>query len=63
MPVTIKDLAVTADLPTQRGSMTMKGEVFGADTPFVTRLREAGAVVLGKPPPRSLAGKGSATRR
>ncbi|MEC7121492.1 MAG: amidase family protein, partial [Pseudomonadota bacterium] len=30
MPVTIKDLAVTADLPTQRGSMTMKGEVFGA---------------------------------
>ena len=48
MPVTIKDLAVTADLPTQRGSMTMKGEVFGADTPFVTRLREAGAVVLGK---------------
>ena len=48
MPVTIKDLAVTADLPTQRGSMTMKGEVFGADTLFVTRLREAGAVVLGK---------------
>ena len=48
IPVTIKDLAVTADLPTQRGSHSMKGEVFGTDTPFVSRLRQAGAIVLGK---------------
>ncbi len=48
MPVTIKDLAVTADLPTQRGSLSMKGQVFGTDSPFVTRLRQAGAIVLGK---------------
>ena len=48
IPATIKDLAVTADFPTQRGSMTMKGAHFGADTPFVTRLREAGAIILGK---------------
>ena len=46
IPVTIKDLAVTADLPTQRGSHSMKGEVFGTDTPFVSRLRQAGAIVL-----------------
>lgn len=48
MPVTIKDLAVTADLPTQRGSLSMKGNQHDVDTPFVTRLRQAGAVVLGK---------------
>ena len=62
MPVTIKD-GGTADLPTQRGSMTMKGEVFGADTPFVTRLREAGAVVLGKTTTSEFGWKRSATRR
>ena len=46
--VTIKDLAVTTDFPTQRGSIAMKGEHSSANTPFVTRLQEAGAIVLGK---------------
>ena len=46
--VTIKDLAQTAVLPTQRGSLSLKGNVHDVDTPFVTRLKNAGAVVLGK---------------
>lgn len=46
--VTIKDLAQTAGLPTQRGSLSLKGNVHDVDTPFVTRLKQAGAVVLGK---------------
>ena len=45
---TIKDLAQTADVPTQRGSLTHKGNVHDTDTPFVTRLKNAGAVILGK---------------
>ena len=48
MPVTIKDLAQTAVLPTQRGSLSLKGNVHDVDTPFVTRLKQAGAIVLGK---------------
>ena len=38
VPVTIKDLAYTKDLPTQRGSWIDKGKVGDFDTPFVTRL-------------------------
>ncbi|MCA8928837.1 MAG: amidase [Alphaproteobacteria bacterium] len=48
MTVTIKDLAQTAGLPTQRGSLSLKGNVHDVDTPFVTRLKNAGAIVLGK---------------
>lgn len=48
LTVTIKDLAQTAVLPTQRGSLSLKGNVHDVDTPFVTRLKNAGAVVLGK---------------
>ncbi|HKK29463.1 MAG TPA: amidase family protein, partial [Alphaproteobacteria bacterium] len=46
--VTIKDLAVTAEVPTERGSLTLQGNVHDTDTPFVTRLKNAGAVMLGK---------------
>ena len=48
IPVTIKDLVVTAGVPTEYGSHTRKGYVPDEDSPFVTRLKEAGAVILGK---------------
>lgn len=48
VPVTIKDLAVTAGVPTERGSNILKGHVPDTDTPFVTRLKAAGAISLGK---------------
>ena len=48
VPVTIKDLAITKDLPTQFGSKLMEGNQPAEDTPMVTRLEAAGAIVLGK---------------
>jgi len=48
VPATIKDLAITADMPTQAGSHIMKGNQPKEDTPFVIRLRAEGAVILGK---------------
>jgi len=48
LTVTVKDLAMTADEPTERGSHIMQGYVHGTDTPFVTRLKQAGAITLGK---------------
>ena len=46
--VTIKDLVSVAGLTLQRGSRIHAGEMGGEDGPVVTRLRQAGAVVLGK---------------
>ena len=48
IPVTIKDLVVTAGIPTEYGSHTRKGNVPEASSPFVTRLESAGAISLGK---------------
>lgn len=48
LPVTIKDLAVTNGVPTERGSFIEKGRVPDVDAPFVTRLKAAGAISLGK---------------
>ena len=48
LPVTIKDLAWTKDMPTQSGSLTAKGFQSVEDTPVVPRLRSEGAIVLGK---------------
>jgi aspartyl-tRNA(Asn)/glutamyl-tRNA(Gln) amidotransferase subunit A len=48
VPVTIKDLADVAGLPSERGSWTMRGNVASTDSPFVSRLRAAGAIILGK---------------
>jgi aspartyl-tRNA(Asn)/glutamyl-tRNA(Gln) amidotransferase subunit A len=48
VPVTIKDLAITSDMPTQFGTLMQKGNQPGEDTPMVTRLKAAGAIVLGK---------------
>ena len=46
--VTIKDLVSVAGLTLQRGSRIHEGEMGGEDAPLVTRLRRAGAIVLGK---------------
>src|SRR3546814_11341212 len=45
---TVKDLADVAGLPTERGSHISKGNIATVDTPFVARLKQAGAVLLGK---------------
>ncbi|MCB1740211.1 MAG: amidase, partial [Gammaproteobacteria bacterium] len=58
VPVTIKDLADTAGIPTERGSWIHKGEIPARDTPLVTRLRDAGAIVLGKTTTSELGWKG-----
>ena len=46
--VSIKDLTATKDIPTMRGSHIFANEVPDFDAPIVTRLAEAGAVMLGK---------------
>ena len=48
VPCTIKDLAEMAGVPAERGSFITKGEVPDFDTALVTRLKEAGAIPLGK---------------
>ena len=48
MPVGIKDLLQTKDMPTQMGSSLYKGNETKADSASVLALRQAGAVVLGK---------------
>ena len=48
MPVGIKDLLQTKDMPTQMGSPLYKGNETRADSASVLALRQAGAVVLGK---------------
>lgn len=48
VPVTIKDLHPLAGVTMERGSYTMKGNIAEVDAPFATRLKDAGAVVLGK---------------
>lgn len=48
LPVTIKDLVQTRDFPTEAGSFTQQGFRPGVDAPVVTRLKQAGAIVIGK---------------
>ena len=48
VPVTIKDLAITKDMPTQQGSLIHEGYQPSEDAPMVTRLKDEGAIVLGK---------------
>ena len=47
-PVAVKDIIDTADLPTEHGSPVYAGRRPSSDASCVRRLREAGAVVLGK---------------
>ena len=48
MPVGIKDIIETFDMPTQMGSPLYAGWQSGRDGASVTALREAGAIILGK---------------
>src|SRR3954452_10227859 len=48
VPVTIKDLAITKDMPTQMGSHIFKGYQPTEDTAIVPRLQAEGAIVVGK---------------
>jgi aspartyl-tRNA(Asn)/glutamyl-tRNA(Gln) amidotransferase subunit A len=48
VPVTIKDLTQTAGILTEYGSHLRAGFVPEQDAPLVTRLKRAGAIVLGK---------------
>jgi len=48
MPIAIKDLLETRDMPTEMGCEALKGNFPKRDNAAVWALREAGAVVLGK---------------
>ncbi len=48
IPVTIKDFSNTKGIKTERGSHILKGSVPDNDAPVVTRLKNAGAIVIGK---------------
>ncbi len=48
VPATIKDLVLMQGFPTRRGSRLVEPVPDAEDAPVVARLREAGAVILGK---------------
>jgi aspartyl-tRNA(Asn)/glutamyl-tRNA(Gln) amidotransferase subunit A len=48
VPVSIKDLTLTAGIPTQRGSRILAGDTPTIDAPVVTRIKQAGGILLGK---------------
>ncbi|MCC7123788.1 MAG: amidase [Acidobacteria bacterium] len=48
IPIVVKDNYETADLPTTGGTVALAGFRTGRDAFLVKRLREAGAVILGK---------------
>ena len=48
MPLGIKDIMETADMPTEQGSPLFVGWQGGRDSAAVAALREAGAIILGK---------------
>jgi len=48
VPVGLKDIIDTADMPTQRGTPIFAGRQPVADARLVEHLREAGAVIMGK---------------
>ncbi len=60
VPVAVKDLLVTKGWPTRRGSLTVDPNgPWTEDAPTVARLREAGAVLLGKVTTPEFGWKGS----
>ncbi len=49
MPILIKDnIEMKGPLPTTAGSLALKDNVTGRDAPLVARLRQAGAIIVGK---------------
>lgn len=58
VPVSIKDLVLTRGLPTGRGTITTPPDPGGEDAPIAARLRESGAVIMGKTTVSELGWKG-----
>src|SRR5437763_7583665 len=48
IPVGVKDIIDTADMPTENGTVLDKGRMPRADAAVVAKLRAAGAVIMGK---------------
>jgi aspartyl-tRNA(Asn)/glutamyl-tRNA(Gln) amidotransferase subunit A len=48
IPISVKDLIDVAGYPTTAASRVRQFDVAGSDAPVVARLREAGAVIIGK---------------
>src|SRR5438045_479858 len=48
IPVGIKDIIDTADMPTENGTVLHKGRTPREDAAVVSKLRAAGAVIMGK---------------
>ena len=48
LPHAVKDLTAVAGLPSTKGSPIFRNDVPRADAPPVVRLREAGAIIIGK---------------
>ena len=48
IPVGVKDIIDTADMPTENGTVLHKGRTPRTDAAVVARLRAAGAVIMGK---------------
>jgi len=48
IPIVVKDNYATADMPTAAGSLALAGFQTGRDAFMVKKLRDAGAVVIGK---------------
>lgn len=48
VPISVKDTIDVGGLPARYGSLTMKDNVARADAPSVERLRQAGAIIVGK---------------
>lgn len=48
IPIAVKDLLYTSDAPTEAGSRVLSGFVAPFDATVVKRLREGGAVIVGK---------------
>lgn len=48
VPIAVKDIIDTADLPTEHGTPIFAGRRAGRDASVVAQLRHAGAVILGK---------------
>ncbi len=48
IPVGVKDIIDTADMPTENGTLLHKGRMPRSDAAVVAKLRAAGAVIMGK---------------
>lgn len=63
IPIAVKDVIETADMPTEMGSRFYRGHRPVADAACVAKLREAGAVILGKTTTSEFAGSSAPATR